>query len=154
MNKTIEYFKKKQWQIAPTAFALVMILCGFLFNLATEGKTCTATIGSVIYNDIGCNKVIGHPIEAFFIASFVGLLVLLFTRNSVVRLWSIFFGVYLVVAVVVLYGIAPTSSWFDRTSYSLGFGALLSVITILWAIIHSLIIRRSEKAASPTNPTA
>jgi hypothetical protein len=142
INKIVGFLLSKKIQITPLLLSVAVLFCGYVFNVIHGGETCYARIGSVIYEDIRCDKVIGNPIIYFFTPFIISTIFLLFARSTFFAAWRVFFVFYLVISGIILLNISPTSNWFDRTSYALGLGFLLSFVTVTWVIIHSLIKKR------------
>ncbi len=84
------------------------------------------------------------PLAVFSLSFIPGAFALVFVRKKFLNSWAMFALVYLF---FVFYILANQSigGWNNRLLLAPMLGIALSIITILWAIIHSLIFHRSEK---------
>ena len=84
----------------------------------------------------------------FFGASAVlGAISLLFVRIEIIRTWSWFSLAYISLTAIYIsqQSVGSVMGPGERVMYTIALGALFSVITILWAIIHSFILRKKAK---------
>ncbi len=146
MDKMIQWIKHKRWQLLPLFMWVCLSLSIVIFNVLYEGKVCKTQVDYVTYNDLGCETVVGDPIQTFLAMAFFSVLPLVFVRRVIIFSWLIFVAIYMYISYKILINTHPVGGWFnDRAFYAAELGLGLSAITILWAIIHSLIIRHYEK---------
>ena len=149
MNKYISWTKNKLVQLLP--FFLSVISIGIWYILKST------TIMSN-YCDYYCTKPFLEPLAIFSLSFLPGAIATIFVRKKVLYSWAVFAVLYLVFVSFALMS-ESAGGWNNRLFLAPILGAAFSCITILWAIIHSLMIRRSEKtsspsSSSPTNPTS
>ena len=135
METIISFFKRRWWSFIP------LLMCVFLFFLSWEfgenqsKDNLLQTIGGL----------------AFF--SFPGTLPLLFVRRRLFNMWSIFAVFYLVFGTIFL-STADSNSWLlsERAGYTIYLGIGFFIVTFLWSIIHTLILRHLEKKVNQIAP--
>lgn len=138
MSKFSELLNQKRIQLLPL---LVVIVCiGIWYVIDT-----TSLVGNLCNHT--CSEAIWAPLSTFALFFLPGAFSLLLVRRKVLGMWSIFLLIYLVGTYFILSSQSYWGSWTgnDRTFYAGELGLAFSVITILWSIIHTLIIRHGEK---------
>ena len=71
-----------------------------------------------------------------------------FARSEILKRWAVFSGVYLGASIVALAFTNVSAGGFDfpeRLTAAQIFGLLFLIITVLWVVIHTIILRRREK---------
>ena len=140
METIISFFKRRWWSFAP----LLVCLCVWFLSYYT--KTPKGSYQGWIGAN-GQNDIVNDPIILFLFFFTPSTFALFFVRKQVVQAWSLFALVYVFAGVMyvikqnVHIGVFGSSTSF----FPLFAGFFLSAITIFWAIIHTLIIRRREK---------
>jgi len=90
---------------------------------------------------------IGEPMMVYGQWLIASAVVILFARLETLKRWSIFAGVYLVATTIALAFTNVSAGGFDfpeRLTIAQIFGLLFLIITVLWVIIHTIILRRKE----------
>ena len=91
---------------------------------------------------------VGEPAIAYGQWLIASAVVILFARLETLKRWNIFAVAYLVATTIVL-AFTPISSggfgFQERLTVAQIFGLLFLIITILWVVIHTVILRRKEK---------
>jgi len=133
MEKIFSFFKRRWWSFAP------MIVCVCVFFLFWK-------LGAYEHRD-NLLQTIGGLMLFFFPSTAL----ILFVRKQIVKAWYPFALLYLVSGTIFLSSQDPYG-WLisARAVYAAYLGTGLFVITLLWAIIHTLILRRAEKKAIQT----
>ncbi len=95
----------------------------------------------------GCTAAILDSLQILLLSFLPGAISLVFVRRLIVVLWSLFALPYIYISTIFLSHQSIGSSLGPgiRAGYGIELGLALSISTILWAIIHSLIIRHFEK---------
>jgi len=78
-------------------------------------------------------------------------IIFLFVQKQVIKVLSLFILLYIFLASIFLSSQDTYRGLFgvsDRSMYALYIGLSLSLITVLWAIIHTLVLRHREKKAN------
>ena len=97
-----------------------------------------------------CFESVYRPLLVFLSFLFPSTIALLFVRRQVIKAWSIFTLLYVFAGVLFLAN-QEVEGWISpRGLYAIFFGVALSIITILWSIIHTLILRHNEKKVGQT----
>lgn len=139
------FFRNNVWRILPLAAAILLWTIGYVFRfyepLATS--VCDSFYGEY------CMSAIGVPLLAIGQWLVASAVVILFARFETVKRWSIFAAVYLVVTTAVL-AFSPVSSggigFQERLTIANLFGVLFLIVTVLWVIIHAIVLRRRKGA--------
>ena len=95
-------------------------------------------------------SAIGEPMMAYGQWLIASAVIIFFARLETLKRWSIFAGVYLVVTTVALAFTNVSAGGFDfpeRLTVAQIFGIIFLIVTILWVVIHTILIRRREKVA-------
>lgn len=89
-----------------------------------------------------------HDLAFLFVP---GVFFLLFVSKRVFKAWSVFAVWYIIIGFVFLItqdaGLGMWNMGY-RSLYTLYIGLFLSLITVLWVIIHILILRHAEKKSN------
>lgn len=100
------------------------------------------------YCDYDCRGGIWEPVLVFASTLLFGAVSLLFVRTQIIRSWLFFALPYLFFVAIFLSQQSGGESMIgpgERVTYSIILGLSLSLITILWTIVHSFVTRRREK---------
>ncbi len=95
-----------------------------------------------------CRDLLIQPLLGITLFFVPGAFSLLFVRKEVIKKWFFFALPYVVGSILFLSNQEDGAGYFiisPRGAYVIFLGSIFSGITILWAIIHSLIIRHFEK---------
>ena len=132
MENIISFFKRRWWNFVPLVVCLVV---GFL-------------VTQRIPVPIPKNDLIRILIGMIFF-SIPGSIALLFVRKQTIQIWAIFALCYFIVAIVEIASRDNSNSgwwgWSEQSVHLIDWGIAFSLITILWSIIHTLILRHKEK---------
>ncbi len=140
MEKILLFFKRRWWNFVPMLLCVCVWLLSYLTK--TAGGSYEAWIGMN-----GQNDIINDPIILFLFFFAPSTLILLFVRKEIIKSWSLFTVLYVFVGILFISKQNENiGTWGSSTSFFPGFfGLSLSLITILWVIIHTLILRHREK---------
>lgn len=129
METIISFFKRRWWSFAP----LLLCVCVFLISWWLR------------FSPNFHEDSISVSIGGFALLLIPGTVALLFTRKEVIKAWSLFAVLYFIITLVFL-STQNAYGWISpRGMYGVWLSASLSVITIFWSIIHTLILRRQDK---------
>ena len=135
MEKILSFFKRRWWSFVPLLVCVCIFFLFWKFNEYDNGDNLLQIIGG------------------FILFSFPSTIPILFVRRQLFNLWSFVVIPLFVVSAVFLSTIDNSPTWFGPTSRGLDiivFGFSFSVITLLWSIIHTLILRHREKKMKQT----
>ncbi len=120
----------------PLSITLLCIGVGILGDYFSPGDT---------------SKSLWVPLATFALFFFPGAISLFFVRKEVLKLWSFFALFYLIGACLIL---TNQDYWGgnlinnERQFYAGELSLILSILTIIWAITHSFMIRKGEKKSA------
>ena len=142
MEKIFSFFKRRWWSFVPLCVCVCVWILSYLTK--TTGGSYEAWIGMN-----GQNDIINDPIIFFLFFFTPSTLILLFVRKEIIKSWSLFAIIYVFVGILfIIKQNENIGAWGSSTSFFPGFfGLSLSLVTVLWAIIHTLILRHAEKKA-------
>ena len=150
MYKILSFFKRQWVQMVPVGLVLVGILVGTLFSMTALGEEeCPIAIDYTNYNgyNAGCDVAVGIPLLSFMLLFLLGSLSLSFVRRKIVGTWALFALPYIYISMIFL-SKQSTGSMMGpdaRMLYAGELGLALSVITIIWVIVHSWILRKKNR---------
>ncbi len=140
MNTVKRYFLR----ILPLSLGVMMWAVGYAFKFydPIAFSICDDFYGKY------CLDAVGLPLLAYSQWLMVAGIVLLFARYATLKRWAVFALFYLAITAVVLAytGMSTGGIGFnERLFMSHVFGVLFLVVTILWVIVHTIILRRRER---------
>lgn len=122
-------------QLTPLLVALMSIILGYAISVLHVAEK---------YCDFVCQGSIWEPVMFFGASALLGTISLLFVRVEIIRTWLWFSLAYISLTAIYIsqQSVGSAMGPGERVMYTTALGALFSVITILWAIIHSFILRK------------
>ncbi len=139
MPKIIKFFKQRWLTFLPITLSLSVLFFGFLSLPLFQEMHC---------GEENCKDLLIKPLLGITLFFLPGAFSLLFVRKEVIMKWFFFALPYVVGSILFLANQEDGAGYFiisPRGAYVILLGSIFSGITILWAIIHSLIIRHFEK---------
>lgn len=138
MQKLTQLLKERKLQLLPFIVSLVCIGIWYAVDMISFLDS---------FCGHACREAVWSPLSFFALLFLPGSLSLLFVQRKVLRAWSLFLLFYFIGTYLILSSQSYWGSWIgnDRAFYAAELGLVLSVVTILWSIIHTLIIRHDEK---------
>ena len=130
METIISFFRRRWWSFVP-----LIIFSGiwFMFQSFPHKQDSILTTFAVL-------SLLAIP----------GSLSLLFVRKQTIKAWILLLAMFALFTVPFLQAQAPIGQMFgsSRGLWALFLGLAFSLITVLWAVIHTLILRYNEKKAN------
>jgi len=141
--------KNNVWKILPLGAAILLWTIGYIFRFYQPLAT---NICDSFYGEY-CMSAIGDPMMGYGQWLIASAAVILFARVEILKRWSIFAGVYLIATTIALAFTNVSAGGFDfpeRLTVAQFFGILFLAITVLWVVIHTIILRRRERREKRT----
>ncbi len=137
MNKILSFLKRQWVQMVPLVATVLIIAVAYMVSVLSVGSN---------YCDYSCRVDFWEPLFFFGLAFLIGSLSLSFVNVKVLYSWAIFaFFYFLIVGFLISHQLSEAMfESGERVMYSIELGLALSVITILWAVIHSWILRKEK----------
>jgi len=140
------FFRNNIWKIWPLGIAILVWAVGYILRWhAWDIGICDSWVGHCAEVAQGA---IGDPMMAYSQWLVISGAIMFFARSEILKRWAVFSGVYLGASIVALAFTNVSAGGFDfpeRLTAAQIFGLLFLIITVLWVVIHTIILRRREK---------
>ncbi len=140
------------WRALPVVAAVVVWGIGYIYMHPLLFGLCSAPYAEVGYT--GCLdstfRTVGEPAVVFGKWLLAVGVIMFFVRIQILKRWAIFAALFLIVATVLIHT-SPTTSGLPGLNEKLlmanALGIFLLVITLVWMIVHTVILKRKTRVS-------
>ena len=140
------FLRNNIWRILPFGIAILIWAIGYILRWhAWDVGICESWAGHCAEVAQGA---VGDPMLGYGQWLIASAVIMLFARLETLKRWSIFAIVYLAATTVVLAFTQVSAGGIgfpERLTVAHLFGIVFLIITVLWVVIHTIILRRRER---------
>ena len=144
------FLRNNIWRILPLVVAGAVWTIGYIYTHQLAFGICDSPYTDNGY--LGCTDStfysVGEPAIAYSQWLIASAVIMLFARLETLKRWSIFAIVYLAATTVALAFTQVSAGGIgfpERLTVAHLFGIVFLIITVLWVVIHTIILRRRER---------